>query len=116
MVAQETIKSTVTNKSVKGVNVPCQINTHFSKALNFITYGLGMRSQKYDGRISGIIAKWAKRMDENIKWANFKPSDPVSVLFFLLNCKIACDGNDICESEALYIFQNVLKVSGKAVP
>lgn len=89
------------------------IDTHFTEALNFSNYRLDIQSQEYHGRISGEIAKWATWMDVEMKQVNFELSDPMSVFPFFQNFMTACDSNAICDSAAVWLFQQLLKDSAK---
>lgn len=53
-------------------------------------------------------------MDVPMKTANFKPSDPISLLPFLQNFKTACNSNGIHEEAAIKLFQHFMKDPAKS--
>lgn len=68
-----------------------------------------MQSQSYNGRISGKINKWAERTEVSMRSAIFKPSDTISLLFFLHNSKGAYDINGIHDGAAMWLFPHFMK-------
>lgn len=70
-------------------------NKHFIEALEYKSYCLEKKFQKYNGHISAKIAKWAKRKDVQMKSVVFIPSNPISMLSFSHSFKMTCDCNGI---------------------
>lgn len=102
------------DRGAKGIKVLKPLNTYYTEALDFLTYRLRLQSQKYNGHISEKMDKWARRMNVQMKSACFRPSDPISVLSFLHNFKMACDSNGIHEGAAMWLFQYFIKEPAKA--
>lgn len=90
------------------------VNSYFTNALNFNNYHPDMQTQKYDGRIFGKRAKWAKLMDVQMRSVNFKPSEPISMRSFLQNFRSSCDCNGIYRAAGMWLFQHSLKDRTKA--
>lgn len=76
---------------------------------------LDMQQYKYIGCISGKIAKWDKHIDVQINSADFKPSDPNSIMSYVHSFKTACDSNGIHGGTAMWLFQYFIANSAKAV-
>lgn len=90
------------------------MNTHFTEVLDYKNYCLVKQSQEYNGHDSGKIAKWAKRMDLQMKSAVLKPSYFISILSFFQNFKTACDSIGINEEVAMWVFQYFKKYPTRA--
>lgn len=63
-----------------------------------------MQSQKYDGRMFGIIAKRDRPTDIQIWYANFKLSESIFALSFSHNYETANDSNVIHEGEVKWLY------------
>ena len=59
------------------------VNSKYKGPVNYKTYQLHHRSPHYDTEVAKRMARWAKRMDHQLKPRTFVPSDPISVLSFL---------------------------------
>lgn len=55
-------------------------------------------------------------MDVQIKSGNFKPLDPISVLYFSHNFKAACESIDIHGGTAIWLLQHIMSDPVEAVP
>lgn len=75
--------------------------TRFTESFYYNKYRPIKQSQEYIVQISGKIAKWVKRVDVEMRLPVFRPSDPTSFLFFLLNFKKACDSDRMHERGAM---------------
>lgn len=61
------------------------------------------------------MAKWAKQVDVQMKYAHFKQSDPVYIRSFLHYFNTTCSNNGIDEVAGMWLFQQFMKYPGKAV-
>lgn len=102
------------NKVLSGVNVFKLVNTHFTTALIFDKYYLQKQLQEYNSHISVRIAKWAEKMVVQLKAILFKPSDPLSVLFFMDSYKAAGDNNIIREGTKMCLSPQFIGEPAKA--
>lgn len=58
--------------------------------------------------------QWTTWVDVKMESANFKTSDPISVLSFAHNFKTVCDGSGILEGAAMVLFPHFMKDPSKA--
>lgn len=82
--------------------------------MNLETLRLMLQSQKYNSHIFGMIARWAKCMDVQMKSFIFKPANLISILTLLHIFKTArdCNGND--KRAAMWLFLHFIDQSAKA--
>lgn len=102
-------------KRSRVVEVLRSVNTYFTSVMNFENYHVTLQSQKYNGHIYGQIAKWAKRMDVQMKSSIFKPSDPSSIHDFRNNFETACDSNGVHGGATMPLFPHFKEVLGMIV-
>ena len=81
------------------------LNDLFAIAVDYRTYRLRNRSQKYVSSTAKNMGKYHKRLDVQMKNHSFSGDDPIAVLGFLSRFRNACDKNDISEGAALWCLQ-----------
>lgn len=104
MCSSEDYKSDCHNRGDKVVNELRLVGLDFTKVLNFNTKPLEMQSQKYEGRISGKIARWAKRIYVQMRSTNFKLSDAFPIASFFPNRNMACHSNVVHVRATMWLF------------
>ena len=77
----------------------------FTKAVDYRTYRLGNRSARYDASTAWRINRYRKKLDVQMKTHTFGGQDPIAVLGFLAQFKMACDHNGVSEGAAVWCFQ-----------
>lgn len=85
------------------------VNNRFRDALDFRTYRLVDTSPKYDDRVAKRVAKWAKRLQVQMKTNIFDSFDPISIISFLSAFKLACDTNGVHEGAAMWLLHFFMK-------
>lgn len=65
----------------------------YEYALHYPTYRLVARSSQYAGDDGKIIAKWASRLQAQMRSNLFNAFDPISVIRYLSVFKWTCDTN-----------------------
>ena len=81
------------------------LNDLFTKAVDYCTYPLEIRSARYDASTARRINHYRKKLDVQMKTHTFGGQDPITVLRFLARFKIACDHNGVSEGAAVWCFQ-----------
>lgn len=77
--------------------------------MNFETYFLTLKSQKYNRCTSGKIAKCAKLTVVQMKFSIFKPSEFIFILTFLNNFKKSFESSGTHEEAAMWLFFHLMK-------
>ena len=81
------------------------LNDLFNKAVDYRTYRLENRSARYDANTARRINRFRKKLDVEMKTHTFGGQDPIAVLGFLAQYKMACDRNGVSEGAAVWCFQ-----------
>ena len=92
------------------------LNDLFTKAVDYRTYRLESRSARYEASTARRINRYRKKLDVQMKTPTFGGQDPIAVLGFLAQFKMACDHNGVSEGAAVWCFQLYLTGQAHAFP
>lgn len=91
------------------LNVIYSVNNRFCKTINYRSYRPANRLSKYDHTVSGNISKMTKCMTAQIKPLTSNRFNPIWVIRFLCNFKLAFDINGSQAGKAMWIFNFFIK-------
>lgn len=83
-------------------------NHSFKTAGDYRMYNLRDTLTKYDQLNSKYIAKMGTRMIPQMKTLTFSPFEPISIIKFLKNFKLALDSSDVHKNAAMLLFHCLL--------
>lgn len=90
-------------------------NNHFQEALDYGKFHLVDKSSHYHDKVAQYVAKWARRLEGQMKFKIFDSFDPISIPSFLFTFKLKCDTNGVHEEAALSPLNHCTKCAA-AVP
>lgn len=79
------------------------VNVGFADDVDYRTYRIHNRSQKYNEKMTARTAKLANRTKAIMKPYKFEASYPVTILFFLWQSKRPYDSNGVSEWVAMWL-------------
>ena len=91
------------------------INPLYKKAVDFRTYRLMQRSAEYTTKMESRTAKTQQRVEIRMQKQVFSGTDPIAILNFLKTFKDACDGSNVNEGAAMWLFQYFLTSTAKTL-
>lgn len=83
--------------------------------MNYPTYRLKNRSQKFGSTISNNICKTSNRLTARMNSHIFDPFDPISTTMFLYNFNLECDVSGIPEGAAIWLINFFVKKLASSV-
>lgn len=91
------------------------VSYRFKVAVEYQTYLLGNIFLTYDRTVLKNVGEMAKRMTNQIKSYIVDPFDPILILGFLKNFKLAYDTNSIHEGATVWLSYFLMNKSASAV-
>ena len=87
----------------------------YKKSVDYRTYRLVQRSPEYTVKMETKTAKTQQRVEIRMQKQVFSGSDPIAILNFLKTFKDACDGSNVNEGAAMWLFQYFLTPTAKTL-
>ena len=91
------------------------VNPLYKKAVDYRTYRLAQRSPEYTIKMETKTAKTQQRVEIRMQKQVFSGSDPIAILNFLKTFKDACDGSNVNEGAAMWLYQYFLTSTAKTL-
>lgn len=79
------------------------------EAPDFRTYSLENNSGRYKDEVAGTIAKWASRLQLQMKTSSFSQFHTVSIIASFYSFKLACDMNGLHERAVMWLLHFFMK-------
>ena len=100
-------ESLETRRRIAALSPRRPLTEAYTKAVDFNTYRLRLRSDYYDDDVGNALSYWYKRMSPQVG-KPFDGSDPIGVLGFLYRFRNACNAAGVHEGAAMWLFQYFL--------
>ena len=80
------------------------LNDPFTKPVDYRTYRLEIRSERYDASTARRVNRYRKKLEMQMKTHKFGSQDPIAVLGLLARFKMACNHNGVSKGAAVWRF------------
>lgn len=83
------------------LNVLQPVKDKFKTAMDYHTYSSDDQSQAYNYNVARKISEWSKRLTVQMKSQTFDAVEPITIVSFFNDPKLACDNNGVHEGTSL---------------
>lgn len=92
-----------------GGKVLLLVNNCFCDTLAYHNYCFADKSSDYDDHVTESVAKWAKRLQVQVKTHGFDSPDPISITRIFSKFKLTCETNRIHKGRAMWLLLFFMK-------